>query len=97
MKFKFEVKYIPLFFLSAFLIKCLFLGFDWTTVGFVFVLGAISGFYETKNKDKQMELLHKRCDLIDQHLTEFKKSIMDVREVTDSWRLNTQIKTFNRK
>lgn len=104
MKFKFEVKYIPLIFLSLFLTKCLLLGFDWTSVGFLLVLGAINGFYELKNYDKKVEdfnkeiqILHKRFELTDKHLTEFAKELSSAKEVTDTWKLNTQIRSFKTK
>lgn len=71
-------KYIPLVLFVGAVSKGLFLGFSWVDVLAIAVLGAISAFYEFKSNDKKIQILHERCNKVDEHLTTLYKKSTDV-------------------
>lgn len=74
MNFEPYLKYIPLGMFFAFGIKTLLTSATLTDAALLLVLGGVAGYYEWKSQTKATALLHARCNEIDKHLNDFKKT-----------------------
>lgn len=67
------LKFVPLSLFSVAIGKALYLSPSWSDVAVITVLGLLSIAFEVFSQNKQMQVLHKRCETIDKILTDLAK------------------------
>ena len=63
------IKYIPLGLLCLCAIKGLVLSFGYVDAPILLILAGLAGFYEFKIQNEAIEIVHKRCEIIDSHIS----------------------------
>lgn len=86
------IKYLPLTLFSIAGIKAISIGGSAIDVAVLFVLGLASAFYEFKAQNRAMEVVHKRCEEIDKHLSILYKKDLEVRGLIQTIQLPSQLR-----
>lgn len=90
------IKYVPLSLFILATAKALIITPTWSDAPLLIILASISAFYEYKNQEKKMEVLHKRCDAIDVHLSTLYKGQEEFKSYASALKLgqlrNTNVK-----
>jgi hypothetical protein len=87
-----HIKFIPLSLFCVFALKCLVLSVGAIDAPVLLILGVISAFYEYQFQNRKTELLHKRFDEVDKHLTALYKAQQDVKSDMSTFKLAGQIR-----
>jgi len=89
------IKYVPLILFCALAIKALIVGSVIADAPFLLILAVLSGFYEYNHQSKKLQVIHKRCDEIDKHLTALYKANQDLKTDLQTSKLSSQFQKIS--
>jgi hypothetical protein len=86
------IKFIPLSLFCVFALKCLVISVGALDAPLLLILGVVSAFYEYQFQNRKTELLHKRFDEVDKHLSTLYKSSQEVKADMSTFKLAGQMR-----
>lgn len=87
-----HVKFIPLSLFVVFSLKCLVLSVSAIDAPLLLILGLVSAFYEYQFQNRKNEVLHKRLDEVDKHLTSLYKQQQELKNDLATAKLGPQMR-----